>query len=277
MWRPDFKIWVCLKEGMIYLFSEYILVMYFSSCWSKNWLHVVYSFTGFCMFVLSLVKKHYRLQFYMVCISQVTLSSTAYYSSSSSSHQPLSSSHPTADFPFLLPLGEGSEICSWALTLLSLKQITVILCCTLCRVCRIWLIWNSLSAVKTLSQLVRLDLSFPTCSSTCCLLPPHYHHQWVFLTCISSPSTSLLRQCHIHLFILNPLPWIGFRAGVATFQCSDAVVFVFAIPVCLDPCDPVDCGYSVPPCNSEPIWRNDLVSRMHRNPAVVSLTRQTLY
>uniref|UniRef100_A0A3Q3J7T0 Phosphatidate cytidylyltransferase n=1 Tax=Monopterus albus TaxID=43700 RepID=A0A3Q3J7T0_MONAL len=30
---------------------------------------------GFCMFVLSLVKKHYRLQFYMVCISQVTLSS----------------------------------------------------------------------------------------------------------------------------------------------------------------------------------------------------------
>lgn len=31
------------------------------------------------MFVLSLVKKHYRLQFYMVCISQVTLSPTAYY------------------------------------------------------------------------------------------------------------------------------------------------------------------------------------------------------
>uniref|UniRef100_A0A8C9XXN3 Phosphatidate cytidylyltransferase n=2 Tax=Sander lucioperca TaxID=283035 RepID=A0A8C9XXN3_SANLU len=31
---------------------------------------------GFCMFVLSLVKKHYRLQFYMVCISQITLSST---------------------------------------------------------------------------------------------------------------------------------------------------------------------------------------------------------
>lgn len=73
----------------------------------------------------------------------------------------------------------------------------------------------------------------------------------------------------------------GFRAGVATFQCSDAVVFVFvfAIPVCLDPCDPVDCGYSVPPCNSEPVWRNDLVSRMQmkqENPPVVSLTRQTL-
>lgn len=31
------------------------------------------------MFVLSLVKKHYRLQFYMVCISQVTLSPTASY------------------------------------------------------------------------------------------------------------------------------------------------------------------------------------------------------
>lgn len=73
----------------------------------------------------------------------------------------------------------------------------------------------------------------------------------------------------------------GFRAGVATFQCSDAVVFVFvfAIPVCLDPCDPVDCGYSVPPCNSEPVWRNDLVSRMQmkqENPAVGSLTGQTL-
>lgn len=37
--------------------------------------------------------------------------------------------------------------------------------------------------------------------------------------------------------------------------------FVFAIPVCLDPCDPVDCGNSVPPCHSEPVWRNDLVSR----------------
>lgn len=72
-----------------------------------------------------------------------------------------------------------------------------------------------------------------------------------------------------------------FRAGVATFQCSDSVVFVFvfAIPVCLDPCDPVDCGYSVPPCNSEPVWRNDLVSGMEmkqENPAVVSLTRWTL-
>lgn len=29
------------------------------------------------MFVLSLVKKHYRLQFYMVCISLVTLSSSS--------------------------------------------------------------------------------------------------------------------------------------------------------------------------------------------------------
>lgn len=175
----------------IYSVNTYQLCI-FSSCWSKNWLHVVYSFTGFCMFVLSLVKKHYRLQFYMVCISQVTLSSTAY---SSSSHQPLSSSHPTADFPFLLPLGEGSEICSWALSLLSLKQITVIWC-TLCRVRRIWLIWNSLSAVKTLPQLVRLDLSFPTCSSTCCLLPPTLSPMGIFnvhFICVHLAASSVSR------------------------------------------------------------------------------------
>lgn len=45
-------------------------------CGWKNWLHVIYFFTGFCMFVLSLVKKHYRLQFYMVCISEITPAST---------------------------------------------------------------------------------------------------------------------------------------------------------------------------------------------------------
>lgn len=61
------------------------------------------------MFVLSLVKKHYRLQFYMVCISQVTLSPTAYYPPTALFI------HPTADFPSILPLGEGSEPCSWAL------------------------------------------------------------------------------------------------------------------------------------------------------------------
>lgn len=63
---------------------------------------------------------------------------------------------------------------------------------------------------------------------------------------------------------MNPLflTRANFRAGAATFQFSDTVVFVFvfAIPVCLDPCDPVDCGNSVPPCHSEPVWRNDLVS-----------------
>lgn len=58
----------------------------------NNWLHVVCSSAGFCMFVLSLVKKHYRLQFYMVCIGQVTPSSTCLplllLSSSSSSSSP---------------------------------------------------------------------------------------------------------------------------------------------------------------------------------------------
>lgn len=55
------------------------LIIAYTCCssWSKNWQHVVCSFTGFCMFVLSLVKKHYRLQFYMVCISQVTIYSSA--------------------------------------------------------------------------------------------------------------------------------------------------------------------------------------------------------
>lgn len=68
------------------------------------------------MFVLSLVKKHYRLQFYMVCISQVTLSPTAYYP------PPRTALfiHPTADSPFILPLGEASEICPWALIVLCL-------------------------------------------------------------------------------------------------------------------------------------------------------------
>lgn len=71
----------------------------------------------------------------------------------------------------------------------------------------------------------------------------------------------------LHYFLTRADLW----AGLATFQCSDTVVFVFvfAIPVCLDPCDPVDCGNSVPPCHSEPVWRNDLVSRTQtdqRNP-----------
>lgn len=37
-------------------------------------------------------------------------------------------------------------------------------------------------------------------------------------------------------------------------------VFVLAIPVCLDPCDLVDCGDSVTSGYSEPVWGNDLVS-----------------
>lgn len=44
-------------------------------------------------------------------------------------------------------------------------------------------------------------------------------------------------------------------------HCWSCVCVVFAIPVCLDPCDAVDCGNSVTPCHSEPVWRNDLVSR----------------
>lgn len=84
------------------------------------------------------------------------------------------------------------------------------------------------------------------------------------------------------LWIHCSLTPANFSAGVATFQCSDAVVFVFvfAIPVCLDPCDPVDCGNSVPPCHSEPVWRNDLVSTMQTNrrkPAMLSLTRCTCF
>lgn len=80
---------------------------------------------------------------------------------------------------------------------------------------------------------------------------------------LSLSLTSFVWPWWIHRY----LTWANFRAGVATFQRSDTVVFVFvfAIPVCLDPCDPVDCGNSVPPCHSEPVWRNDLVSRMHAN------------
>lgn len=104
---------------------------------------------------------------------------------------------------------------------------------------------------------------------TCCLLFTHYHlFASMFLTCLSSHSavwfsmvlfTSSVCSLWIHCFLTRANFW----AGVATFQCSDAVVFVlvFAIPVCLDPCDPVDCGNSVPPCHSEPVWRDDLVSR----------------
>lgn len=52
-------------------FMDVTCVMYVDVPYTLfHWRHVV-SFTGFCMFVLSLVKKHYRLQFYMVCISQV--------------------------------------------------------------------------------------------------------------------------------------------------------------------------------------------------------------
>lgn len=99
-------------------------------------------------------------------------------------------------------------------------------------------------------------------------LPPFSHHTHhtcpcsdVALTCVSS----LTLQCdsvsaiHIVCVYSRRMPRCRtrakFRAGVATFLCSDTVVFVFvfAIPVCLDPCDPVDCGNSVPPCHSEPV------------------------
>lgn len=68
----------------------------------------------------------------------------------------------------------------------------------------------------------------------------------------SASPTSSVGLCLIPVFHL----W----TGTATFPCSETV-FVFVIPVCLDPRDPVDCGNSVPPCHSEPVWRNDLVSR----------------
>lgn len=42
--------------------------------------------------------------------------------------------------------------------------------------------------------------------------------------------------------------------------CACVYVFVLAIPVCLDPCDLVDCGDSVTSGYSEPVWGNDLVS-----------------
>lgn len=79
---------------------------------------------------------------------------------------------------------------------------------------------------------------------------------------LSGPPACLHVLC-FHYFWHDPTFW----AGTATFQCSDTVVFVFvfAIPVCLDPCDPVDCGNSVPPCHSEPVWRNDLVSRTKKD------------
>lgn len=46
------------------------------------------------------------------------------------------------------------------------------------------------------------------------------------------------------------------------FVCVGVCVclFVLAIPVCLDPCDLVDCGDSVTSGYSEPVWGNDLVS-----------------
>lgn len=114
------------------------------------------------------------------------------------------------------------------------------------------------------------------------LLPlSHISSVLMFLT-----SHSAVWLCHCHSSCLSVcmiplfLTWANFWAGAATFQCSDTVVFVFvfAIPVCLDPCDPVDCGNSVPPCHSEPVWRNDLVSRTQteqRNCHVVSDYRCT--
>lgn len=82
-------------------------------------------------------------------------------------------------------------------------------------------------------------------------------HSAVWLCQCRSPRLSVCYESTVFSDTSN------FWAGVATFQCSDTVVFVFvfAIPVCLDPCDPVDCGNSVPPCHSEPVWRDDLVSR----------------
>lgn len=107
---------------------------------------------------------------------------------------------------------------------------------------------------------------------------PHTHHTCprsdAALTCVSSLTLQCdsVRAIHIVCVYSRRMPRCRtrakFSAGVATFLCSDTVVFVFvfAIPVCLDPCDPVDCGNSVPPCHSEPVWRNDLVSRMRIKP-----------
>lgn len=124
-----------------------------------------------------------------------------------------------------------------------------------------------------------------TLISECCYLL--FSHDHIFL-CFDVVDTYIISLCSaalsvsftssvcllwIHYFLTRANVW----AGVATFQCSDTVVFVFVftIPVCLDPCDPVDCGNSVPPCHSEPVWRNDLVSRTQtdqKKPALLSLT-----
>lgn len=54
-----------------YFQGRELLVYHSSVSLNRRWykLHLL-CFAGFCMFVLSLVKKHYRLQFYMVCITR---------------------------------------------------------------------------------------------------------------------------------------------------------------------------------------------------------------
>lgn len=130
---------------------------------------------------------------------------------------------------------------------------------------------------KCLIKLFHLLPALPTLSYICLCFD--VFDMYLVSLCSVALSVSFTSSV-CSLWICCSLTRANFRAGVATFQCSDTVVFVFvfAIPVCLDPCDPVDCGNSVPPCHSEPVWRNDLVSRMQTNQrksALLSLTHCT--
>lgn len=78
---------------------------------------------------------------------------------------------------------------------------------------------------------------------------------YVSVVHLDCPSVCLFVRLH-YFWHTSEQPRL--HSSAVTLWC---LCFVFAIPVCLDPCDPVDCGNSVPPCHSEPVWRNDLVSR----------------